>query len=138
MTDEPLFRLRPGDLATVWATAFEQMIEFWRAGISAFLEAGKAEDHIIGSHCNEISVPAGAGGPPRLVAGNLVGDTFRQSIDGRLVTFTVKAPGAGGFVVVECCIDETQAQTIDGDTYRGDVFDARGSRVACLVIDAGS
>jgi hypothetical protein len=139
MSDEELVRLRPRDLATVWAAAFGQLVDLWRSGMMALLEAGSGEDRtIISDECNLISVRRVGGGVPRLIARNLVGQSFGRPLDGRVVTFTEKGPGGPGQMLVDCCVDESRAQQVQGDIYRGEVVDEQGTRIARVALDAGS
>ena len=138
MLDEELVRLRPRDLAAVWGTAFGQVIDLWRAAWTALLEAGSGEAHILGDQCNQIAVPAVGGRAPRLIARNLVGESFGRSLGGHCVRFTEKGPGGPGVVLVDCCVDESRDQPIQGDIYRGEVVDERGVLIAQVALDAGS
>src|SRR6266540_1881329 len=123
MSDERLVRLRPRDLAKVWGTAFGQLVDLWRAGLISLLEAGSGEREIPGGHCNEIAVRQVGGRTPRLIARNLIGESFGRPLDGRAVTFTEKGPGGSGLVLVDCCIDEARCRHAQGDLYRGEVVD---------------
>jgi hypothetical protein len=138
MRDQELIRLRPRDLATVWGTAFGQVIDLWRTALTALLEAGSGEAHILGDHCNQLAVRAVGGRPPSLVARNLVGESFGKSLGGHCVRFTEKISGDPGVVLVDCCVDESRGQPIQGDIYRGEVVDERGVLIAQIALDAGS
>jgi hypothetical protein len=138
MSDEELARLRPSDLATVWGTAFGQMIDLWRAALVALLEGGSAETPGLGDHTTQLSVPAVSGRAPRLLARTLVGESFGRLLDGSAVTFTERGPGDPGLVLVDCSVDESLAQPILGDIYRGEVVDERGAPIARIGLDAGS
>jgi hypothetical protein len=139
MSDEELVRLRPRDLAAVWGTAFGQLVDLWRSGLMALLEIGSGEDRtIVSDHCNQISVRLVGGGVPRLKAQNLVGQSFGRQLDGGVVTFREVGPGDPGLVLVDCCIDESLGQQIQGDIYRGEVVDEQGTRIARVALDAGS
>jgi hypothetical protein len=130
--------LRPGALAKVWGTAFGQMIELWRAVWLAALEVGSGEKKIPGGHCIEITVPTTAGRPPRLTARNLVGESFGKTLDSGNVKFRVIGYARPGFVQVDCRVDETKGQPIQGDIYRGDVVDEQGVLITGIALDAGS
>lgn len=139
MADEEYVRLRPRDLATVWGTAFGQLIDLARTTWVAILEAGAGEENIQGGHCNPIIVPLSVGRPPRLAAPNLVGESFGKSLPSQSVKFTDGGSAADpGRIMVNCCVDESQGQPIQGDIYRGDVVDDGGNWVATIALDAGS
>lgn len=139
MSNEELIRLRPRDLAAVWGTAFGQMVDLSRAWLQALMEVGSAEDPaLIGDHRVELRVRATDGRMPRLAARNLVGETFGESLDPSLVTFTHKGPAEPGLVLVECGVDEARAGSIRGDLYRGEVVDERGAVVGRIALDVGS
>jgi hypothetical protein len=137
MSHEGPAGLRPRDLAAVWGTALGQVADLWRAGLVSLLEA-MGGGNVTSGHCNEIKVRAVAGRAPRLVARNLVGESFGRPLDGQVVTFTEKGPGGPGFVLVDCCVDESRAQQIQGDVYRGEVVDEQGTLIARVALDAGS
>jgi hypothetical protein len=139
MSDEELVKLRPRDLAAVWGTALGQVIDLWQAWLTALMEVGSAEDEtLLGSHCAELTVRDVAGRAPRLLARNLVGETFGRSLDGSGVSFTDKGPGGPGLRLVECCVDESRGQPIRGDHYLGEVVDDQGALVGRVSLDAGS
>jgi hypothetical protein len=139
MSNEELIRLRPRDLAAVWGTAFGQVVDLWRAWLTALMEAGSAEDPaLIGDHRVELRVRATDGRMPRLAARNLVGETFGGRLDPSLVTFTDKGPAGPGMVLVECGVDDTRTRSIKGDLYRGEVVDERGAVIGRIALDAGS
>jgi len=135
MAKDDLVRLRPRDVAKVWGTAFGQLIDLWIAAQTALTELGSGEQDIsVG--LNRFRVPSVDGRMPRLTAGDLVGETFHQRLDGRVVIFTVK-DSSPGFVTVECSIDETSG-SIMGDIYTGEVVNEDGKVVAMIRLDAGS
>jgi hypothetical protein len=139
MSNEELIRLRPRDLAAVWGTAFGQMVDLSRAWLNVLMEAGSAEDPaLVGDHRVELRVRATDGRMPRLAARNLVGETFRRSLDPSLVTFTDRGPAGPDLVLVECGVDESRASSIKGDLYHGEVVDERGAVMGRIVLDAGS
>jgi len=138
MRDEELVRLRPRDLAMVWGTAFGQLVDLWRAGWTALLEASSGEGYFLGDQCNTIAVRAVGGRAPRLVARNLIGESFGKSLDAQCVTFTEKGSGGPGLVLVDCCVDESVGQPIQGDIYRGEVVDEQDAPIARIALDAGS
>ncbi|MDF2741894.1 MAG: hypothetical protein K0S88_3264 [Actinomycetia bacterium] len=139
MSDEELVRLRPRDLAAVWGTAFGQVVDLWRAWLTALMEAGSAEDPaLVGDHRVELLVPAPGGRLPDLSARNLVGETFGGRLDPSLVTFADKGPAGPGMVLVECAVDEARGRSIKGDRYHGEVVDERGAVIGRIVLDAGS
>jgi len=139
MRDEELVRLRPRDLATVWGTAFGQLFDLWKSALMALLEAGSGEDRtIVSDECNRLSVQRVGGTVPRLIARNLVGQSFGRTLDGRVVTFTEKTPSGPGHALVDCCVDESHGEPIQGDIYRGEVVDEQGTRIAQVALDAGS
>jgi hypothetical protein len=139
MSDEELVRLRPRDLAAVWGTAFGQMVDLWRAWLTAMMEAGSAEDPaLVGEHRVELLVPAPGARLPDLSARNLVGETFGQRLDGSLVTFADRGPAGPDLVRVVCAVDEARGRSIKGDRYHGEVVDERGAVVGRIALDAGS
>jgi hypothetical protein len=139
MSDEELVRLRPRDLAAVWGTAFGQLAQLWRSGLMALLEIGSGEDGaILSDECNRISVRRVGGRVPHLTARRLVGQSFGRPLDGGVVTFSVAGPGGPGAVLVDCCVDESLGQGIQGDIYRGEVVDEQGAPIARIALDAGS
>jgi hypothetical protein len=139
MSDEELVRLRPRDLAAVWGTAFGQMVDLWRAWLTAMMEAGSAEDPaLVGEHRVELLVPAPGGRLPDLRARNLIGETFGQRLDGSLVTFPSRRPAGPDLVRVVCGVDEARGRSIKGDRYHGEVVDERGAVVGRIALDAGS
>jgi hypothetical protein len=73
---------------------------------------------------------------PRLTARNMVGITYGDRLDSRLVIFTETISGPGS-VTVECSVDEMQQQ-IKSDIYVGEVIDEAGNLVATISLDAGS
>jgi len=139
MSDEELVRLRPRDLAAVWGTAFGQLAQLWRSGLMALLEIGSGEDGaILSDECNRVSVRRVGGRVPHLTARRLVGQSFGRPLDGGVVTFSVAGPGGPGAVLVDCCVDESLGQGIQGDIYRGEVVDEQGAAIARIALDAGS
>jgi hypothetical protein len=139
MSDEELIRLRPRDLAAVWGTAFGQVVDLWRAWLTAMMEAGSAEDPaLVGDHRVELQVPAPGGRRPDLSARNLVGETFGQPLDGSLVTFDDKGLAGPDVVRVVCAVDEAGGRSIKGDRYHGEVVDEQGAVIGRIVLDAGS
>src|SRR4051795_650002 len=113
MADEEFARLRPRDLAVVWGTAFGQVLDLWRAALTAFMEAGGGEQKgLTGSQFQVIEVPAENGHMPPLVAGGLAGETWQKVIDGRLVEFEEKEVLGNGRVRVMCSVDERSGQPI--------------------------
>lgn len=139
MSNRELVQLRPYDLAGVWGKAFGQVIDLWRDLLLSLAELGAAEDPTLtGDHVARFEVPAPGGRRPRLSVGELVGETFGQVLDGRLVRFQVAGTGGPGVVVVECRVEPPAGQDITGDRYLGDVVDERGRRVRRIALDAGS
>jgi hypothetical protein len=136
MAENDLIRLRPRDVATVWGTAFGQIIDLWRTALTALMELGSGEQSIPSDQSNQFSVPSADGQMPRLAARSLVGETFRQRLPGRAVVFSRK-DGSPGSVTVECSIDQA-FQRIKGDTYTGQVVNQHGAVVATVRLDAGS
>jgi hypothetical protein len=136
MAENDLVRLRPRDVATVWGTAFGQIIDLWRTALTALMELGSGEQSIPSDQSNQFSVPSADGQMPPLTARSLVGETFRQRLPGRAVVFRQKDGGPGS-VTVECSIDPA-FQRIKGDTYTGQVVNKRGAVVATVRLDAGS
>jgi hypothetical protein len=136
--DEEIVRLRPRDLATVWGTALGQLIELWRAAWTAFLEAGGREADISGDQTNQFPVRTVDGHAPRLIARDLVGESFGLVVDGRFVTFTERGAAGPDLVLIECGVNEERGQPIHGDIYRGRVEDENGNLVARIALDAGS
>jgi hypothetical protein len=139
MSDDERVRLRPRQLAVVWGTAFGQLIDLWRTWLTALMEVGSGEDRTIRTdECNRITVPSVGGRVPKLTVRNLVGVSFGNQLDGRIVTFTEQGSGGPGLLLVDCCIDESRAQDIQGDLYEGEVVDEQGAVVARLELDAGN
>jgi hypothetical protein len=136
MAENDLARLRPSDVAKIWGTALGQLADLWRAAMTALTELGSAEQPIATGQSDRFSVPSADGSMPRLTARNLVGEAFRQRLDGSAVVFTQVGSGPGS-VTVECCIDES-CQPIQGDTYHGQVVTEDGTVVATVSLDAGS
>jgi hypothetical protein len=136
MAENDLVRLRPRDVAKVWGTALGQLIDLWLAAMAALMELGSGEQPIPSGQSNQFSVPSADGRMPRLTARNLVGETFHQPLDNRAVVFTPKGSGPGS-VTVECSIDP-KFQSIQGDTYTGQVVNENGTVVATVRLDAGS
>src|SRR3954454_293019 len=107
MADEGFARLRPRDLAVVWGTAFGQVLDLWRAALTAFMEAGSGEQRgLTGSQFQVIEVPAENGHMPPLLAVPLTGETWHLVLDGRLVQSEEKGVLGNSLVRVECAIDE--------------------------------
>jgi hypothetical protein len=136
MAENDLVRLRPIDVAKVWATALGQVADLWRAALTALTELGDGEQRIPSGQSNRFSVPSADGRMPRLSARHLVGEAFKQRLDGSVVVFEQKGSGPGS-VMVECSIDES-FQPIQGDTYHGQVVTENGTVVATVSLDAGS
>ena len=136
MAENDLVRLRPRDVATVWGTAFGQIIDLWRTALTALMELGSGEQPIPSGQFNRFKVPSANGRMPRLIARDVVGEAFHQRLDGRAVVFTQVGSGSGS-VTVECSIDEA-VQPIQGDTYCGQVVSEAGTVVATVRLDAGS
>ena len=130
--------LQPHNLAAVWGTALGQVVDIWRAGSLVLLKLGSAGPDVTSNHCNEIRVRRVGGRVPRLAARNLVGESFGRRLDGQVVRFTEKDSGDPAVALIDCCIDESRGQPIQGDIYRGEVVDEHGMVVAALVLDAGS
>ena len=143
MAENDLVRLRPVDVAKVWGTALGQFVDLWRTALTAVIELGSGEQPIPSGQSNQFSVPSAVGRMPRLTARNLVGETFRQRLDGAAVVFAQKG-SAPGSVTVECSIDEAFQPSqgggtyIQGDTYRGQIVNEDGKVVATVRLDAGS
>jgi hypothetical protein len=138
MSDRELVRLRPLDLAGVWGKAFGQVIDLWRDLLLSLLELGAAEDTTLtGDHLARFEVRGTGGRPPRLSVRELVGETFGEVLDGRLVRFEVTGAGGPGAVLVECRVEQPADQDITGDRYLGDVVDERGVLVRRISLDAG-
>jgi hypothetical protein len=139
MSDEERVRLRPRHLAVVWGTAFGQVVDLWRTWLTNLMEVGSGEDKTIPTdECNRITVPSVGGVMPKLTTRNLVGVSFGNQLDGRVVTFTEQGPAGPGLVLVDCCIDESSAQDIQGDVYEGEVVDEQDAVVARIELDAGN
>jgi hypothetical protein len=138
MRSEAPLGLRPSDLAAVWGTALGQLVDIWRTGSLALLKLGSVERSIPSSHCNEIRVRRVDGRVPRLLVQNLVGESFGKRLGREVVTFAERDSGDPDVALIECCIDESGSQPIQGDIYRGEVVDENGAIIARLVLDAGS
>jgi len=136
MAENDLVRLRPRDLAKVWGTAFGQIVDLWRTSLMALMELGSGEQAISAGQSARFKVPSANGQMPRLTARNMVGETYRKPLDGRLVVFT-EISSEPGYVTVECSVDQTR-QPITGDTYVGQVVNEAGRVVATISLDAGS
>jgi hypothetical protein len=136
MAKNDLVRLRPRDVAKVWGTAFGQLIDLWIAAQTALMELGSGEQDIQADPSGRFRVPSADGRMPRLIARDLVGETFHEPLDGRAVIFT-QTGTVPGFVMVECSVDET-FQPIKGDFYTGQVVSEDGKVVAMIRLDAGS
>jgi hypothetical protein len=130
--------LAPHNLAAVWGTALRQVVDIWRAGSLVLLKLGTAGPTVSSNHCNEIRVRRVGGRVPRLTARNLVGESFGKQLDGDVVSFTEKNSGDPDIALIDCCIDESRGQPIQGDIYRGEVVDENGTVIAALILDAGS
>ena len=138
MSDQELVRLRPDDLAGVWGKAVGQVIDLWRDLLLSLFELGAAEDlTLAGDHVARFEVRAAGGQPPRLSVRELVGETFGEVLDGRLVRFQVVGSGGPGRVLVECRVEQRADQDIIGDRYVGDVVDERRVLVRRISLDAG-
>jgi len=139
MSNRELVGLRPYDLAGVWGKAFGQVIDLWRDLLLSVAELGAAEDPTLtGDHVARFEVPTAGGRPPRLSVRELVGETFGEVLDGRLVRFQLAGTGGPGVVLVECRAEQPTGQAITGDRYLGDVVDERGRLVQRIALDAGS
>jgi len=136
MAKNDLVRLRPRDVAKVWGTAFGQFIDLWIAAQTALMELGSGEQDIQADPSGRFRVPSADGRMPRLIARDLVGESFHKRLDGRAVIFT-QTGSAPGFVTVECSVDET-FQLIEGDIYSGQIVNQDGKVVAMIRLDAGS
>jgi hypothetical protein len=136
MTENDLVRLRPRDLAKVWGTAFGQIVDLWRTSLTALIELGSGEQDISAGQSAQFTMQLAGGRLPRLTARNMVGITYGDRLDSRLVIFTETISGPGS-VTVECSVDEMQQQ-IKGDIYVGQVVDEAGNLVATISLDAGS
>jgi hypothetical protein len=136
MAKNDLVRLRPRDVAKVWGTAFGQLIDLWIAAQTALTELGSGEQPIDPNPSDRFRVSSVDGRMPRLIARDLVGESFHKPLDGRAVIFTQTGSGQG-FVEVECSVDET-FQRITGDIYGGEVVNEDGKVVAMIRLDAGS
>jgi hypothetical protein len=136
MTENDLVRLRPRDLAKVWGTAFGQIVDLWRTSLTALIELGSGEQDISAGQSAQFTIQLAGGRLPRLTARNMVGITYGDRLDSRLVIFTETISGPGS-VTVECSVDEMQQQ-IKGDIYVGQVVDEAGNLVATISLDAGS
>jgi len=138
MSDQELVRLRPDDLAGVWGKAVGQVIDLWRDLLLSLFELGAAEDlTLAGDHVARFEVRAAGGQPPRLSVRELVGETFGEVLDGRLVRFQVVGTGGPGRALVECRVEQPADQDIIGDRYVGDVVDERRVLVRRISLDAG-
>jgi hypothetical protein len=138
MSDPELVRLRPYDLAGVWGRALGQVVDLWRDLLLSLFELGAAEDlSLTGDHVARFEVRAVGGQAPRLAVRELVGETFGEVLNGRLVRFQVAGPGGPGLVLVECRVEQPADRYITGDRYEGDVVDERGVLVRRISLDAG-
>jgi hypothetical protein len=139
MSNEPLVRLRPRDVAGVWGKAFGQVAELWRLWAMSLVEAGSAEDpNLVGDERVEIRARAVVGRTPEPVARNFVGETFGERLDPSLVRFTPKPSADPSFVVFDCSVDESTGRQIKGDIYVGEVVDRQGTLIQRIALDAGS
>jgi hypothetical protein len=139
MSNEELVRLRPRDLAAVWARAFVQITELWRAWAFSLLEVGAAEDpNLVGDHRVQVRARTVGGRTPRPVAREFVGETFLERLDPSLVRFDAMPSTDPAFAVFECYVDESAGRRIRGDLYVGDVVDERGALIQRIALDAGS
>jgi hypothetical protein len=136
MAENDLVRLRPRDLAKVWGTAFGQIVDLWRTSLMALIELGSGEQDISAGQSAQFTMQLAGGRLPRLTARNMVGITYGDRLDSRLVIFTETISGPGS-VTVECSVDEMQQQ-IKSDIYVGEVVDEAGNLVATISLDAGS
>jgi hypothetical protein len=136
MAENDLVRLRPRDLAKVWGMAFGQIVDLWRTSLMALIELGSGEQDISAGQSAQFTIQLAGGRLPRLTARNMVGITYGDRLDSRLVIFTETISGPGS-VTVECSVDEMQQQ-IKSDIYVGEVVDEAGSLVATISLDAGS
>jgi hypothetical protein len=136
MADHDLTGHRPSDLAKVWGTAFGQFVDLWRTSLMALMELGSGEQAISASRSARFRMRSTGAQLPRLTARNMVGETYHESLDGGLVSFT-ETFSEPGWVTVDCSVDETR-QPIRGDIYVGQVVDEDGTFVATISLDAGS
>jgi hypothetical protein len=139
MSNEPLVRLRPRDLAAVWGMAFGQIAELWRVSAFALFEAGAAEDpNLVGDQRVEVRARTVGGRTPQLIARDFVGETFLERLDPTLVRFDPKPSTDPGYAVFDCFVDESTGRRIEGDLYVGDVVDERGALIQRIALDVGS
>jgi hypothetical protein len=136
MAENDLVRIRPADVAKVWSTAFGQIVDLWRKSLTALMELGSGEQDISAGQSAQFTLLLAGGRLPRLTARNMVGMTYGEQLDSRLVLFTETISGPSS-VTVECSVDEMQ-QKIKGDIYVGEVVDEAGNLVARISLDAGS
>jgi hypothetical protein len=136
MPDKELVRIRPIDLARVWGTAFGQIVDMWLTSVTGLMELGSGEQAISAGQSAQFRVRSASGQMPRLTAGDMVGETYHERLNGSLVTFNKISSDPDG-VTVECSVNDTLAK-IRGDTYVGQVFDQAGRVVATISLDAGS
>lgn len=136
MAENDLVRLRPIDVARVWGTAFGQIIDLWRTSLTALMELGSGEQAISAGQSARFRIRSTGGPLPRLTARNMVGETYRQPLDGGLVIFT-ETISEPGWITVDCSVDQTR-QPIRGDIYVGEVVDQNGTFVTTISLDAGS
>lgn len=136
MADEERCEPTPRDLAIAWGTAFVQFTELWRAGITAFSEAGSAEAPIDGNERDRFVVRESAAAG--LHASTMKGESFGQQLPGNAVHITQDGPPRAGWVLMSCRIDEARIPRVKGDVYRGTVVDEQGTVVSKIALDAGS
>jgi hypothetical protein len=137
MTEKELVRLRPVDVAKVWGKAFGQIVDLWQTSLMALMELSSGEQAISAGQSARFRVPSANGQMPRLTARNMVGETYHQTLDGGLVIFTQISSDPGGYVTVECSVNET-LKPILSDTYVGQVVNDARRVVATISLDAGS
>jgi hypothetical protein len=136
MAEKELVRLRPIDVARVWGTAFGQIVDLWRTSLMGLMELGSGEQAISAGQSARFRVPSATGQMPRLTARNMVGETYREPLDGALVIFT-EISSEPGYITVECWVNETR-EPIRSDTYVGQVVNQARRVVATISLDAGS
>lgn len=137
MTEKELVRLRPADLARVWGRAFGQVVDLWRTSVMSLMELGSSEQAISAGQSARFRVRSANGHVPRLTARHMVGETYGEELDDGLVMFTGAGSDPGGYVTVECSVNQTLVPIL-GDTYVGQVVNENGRVVARISLDAGS
>lgn len=134
---EELVQLRPADLARVWGRAFGQVVDLWRTSVMSLMELGSSEQAISAGQSARFRVRSANGHVPRLTARHMVGETYGEELDDGLVMFTGASSDPGGYVTVECSVNQTLVPIL-GDTYVGQVVNENGRVVARISLDAGS